>query len=104
MGNGSKCIAKDSLFEIGPYRVSQKIFLAQKSNMVIMHHYHKIGSPENFSLYKVGHMGANGSNQIAIASLGEIGPYRVSQKYIFSPCQTYQNLSKQIQTYAINSN
>jgi hypothetical protein len=82
---GSKCIAKASVGEIDPQRMSQKnIFLSQKSNMVMMNLYQKLGSPENSSLYKVGHMGANGSKCIAKASLVEIDPYRVSQKTCFS--------------------
>ena len=52
--------------------------------MVMMNLYQKLGSPENSSLYKVGHMGANGSKCIAKASLVEIDPYRVSQKACFS--------------------
>ena len=87
--NGSKCIAKASLGEIGPYRVSQKYIFSPKVKYGHFHHYQKISSPENFSLYKVGHMGANGSKYISKASLGEIGPYRVSQKYIFSPKVKY---------------
>jgi hypothetical protein len=57
--------------------------------MVILHLYQKTGSPENFSLCKVGQMGANGSKCIGKASLGDIGPYRVSQKHIFSPKVKY---------------
>jgi hypothetical protein len=89
--NGSKCIAKTSLGEIGPYRVSQKYISSPKVKYGNFQHYQKISSPENFSLYKVGHMGANGSKYISKASLGEIGPYRVSQKYIFSPKVKYSH-------------
>ena len=52
--NDSECIAKASLGELAHTGCSKNIFLAQNSNMVIMHLYHKIGFPENFSLYKKG--------------------------------------------------
>ena len=53
--------------------------------MVIMKVFKQIGSPANFSLCKVGHMGANGYKCIAKASLGKIDAYRVSQKTYFQP-------------------
>jgi hypothetical protein len=65
--NSSKCIAKASLGEIGPYKVSQKHIFSPKVKYVIMRHYQKIGSPENFSLYKAKHMGPNGSKCTAKA-------------------------------------
>jgi hypothetical protein len=57
--------------------------------MVIMHLSQKVCSPENFSYYKVGHMGDTGSKCIATASLDEINPYRVYQKHNFSPKVKY---------------
>ena len=52
--------------------------------MVMMNLYQKLGSPENSSLYKVGHMGANGSKCIAKASLGEIDHTGCPKKHVLA--------------------
>ena len=59
------------------------IFKPKRLIIVTIHLYQCMGSPENFSLYKVGHVGANGSKCITKARVGENDPLRVSQKTYF---------------------